>query len=392
MIIQWLLLLLTPGNHANELRGQIAYPRLLESRSEKSSQVVQIDPYLTLSLERSPIFRDYIKVFDLENGAYVTKTIPSQTYSEHLRQDKTHFSSLMFYETLHGPLLTGIVNITHAIEPDIVSSRDLNGAIPHRVQRISDDVTPTLFQRKIYKDVSRVSSRNGKVDKNVMSGQKGKYANQGKAKKSQKVYILEFTIVTDKWAMRNIDKRARVRYEAYYATVVNAVVLRFNLLRSPVIQLKLLGVYVVPTFVTSQIVERRGFYVLETGRELANHEKVTKALYKSDILIYATGWPKLDISRPHRLVIPTEYGFEGKVCTNMKFGYVVDEGYYQLIKPSDSSHSTSTWKCLRRCFRSAALLACRSISHVTPGACTALRFLKMHQACDKKIYANEHHE
>uniref|UniRef100_V5GYV0 Putative tick metalloprotease n=1 Tax=Ixodes ricinus TaxID=34613 RepID=V5GYV0_IXORI len=174
----------------------LVYLKLLESRSEDGLKVVKIDPHLTLNLERSDILYDNLEVSNYENGNYVLRDIPSKIYSEHLRQDKTHLSSVMLYETAHGLLMTGILNSSHVIHPYPLLERDSKmSGVAH----------------KISKAVSASSS----IKK---AGNDPFYKDAVPSSASAKVYQLEIAIIVDQWAQKNIDKRARTTYEAYYLT------------------------------------------------------------------------------------------------------------------------------------------------------------------------------
>ncbi|XP_029825975.2 uncharacterized protein LOC115311450 [Ixodes scapularis] len=245
----------------------LVYLKLVESRSEDGLKVVKIDPHLTLNLEKSDILYDNLEVSDYENGKYVLRDIPSKIYSEHLRQDKTHLSSVMLYETAHGILMTGILNSSHVIHPYPIVQRDSKiSGVAHKISKAASASSSITKAGKdpFYKDAVPSSAR-------------------------AKVYQLEIAIVVDQWAQKNIDKRARTTYEAYYLTAANAVCLRLSLLRDPLILLKVVGVYTVPQDITNMIEKNKKVDVVKVKKKLDQSIQMSTRLQKIDIILYATG-------------------------------------------------------------------------------------------------------
>ncbi|XP_075531447.1 uncharacterized protein LOC142564355 isoform X2 [Dermacentor variabilis] len=109
--------------------GIVVYPKLLESRADGGPLILQVQPGLTLNLEKSSILaKDLVFV---SSSSHIS-TINGEALERNLYHD-TMLKSSLIVDQLNGAVQArGILNPNLRIAP-LVESRSSNGYIPHEV-------------------------------------------------------------------------------------------------------------------------------------------------------------------------------------------------------------------------------------------------------------------
>uniref|UniRef100_A0A0K8R3X1 Putative metalloprotease n=1 Tax=Ixodes ricinus TaxID=34613 RepID=A0A0K8R3X1_IXORI len=278
MYLAMLLIVSVAVAHAD-----IVYPVLIESRSDSSQGAVRVTEDFILNLEESSILGEALFFTDSLNGEVTHELMDTASLRNIVYENTEHAASFTISRTPTGIEMEGYLNFTHGIKP--LKLNDRSGRIPHTIfplPKLEETLDFDLKEPLEESPQPRDDTNPPEVWRPEM-------------------YIMFDSSINEYF--RGI-KSLQVLYIIRLMNIVNAI---FKMVKTPSINLQLVGIY---RFQTKEdepfIVEEDGliagseslnafgkftknasfarhadFYFLLTGRRLGRRNKVTKKLIQN---------------------------------------------------------------------------------------------------------------
>ncbi|XP_077492560.1 venom metalloproteinase BumaMPs1-like [Amblyomma americanum] len=134
-------------------RGVTVYPRVLEDRQESSEKVLIIHDGYHLNLKKASILAARLLLRDVTDEGVAERYVDGGYYERHLYKDASKHASLMLKPQGSDYIVTGLVNLTHRIEPVVNSERSSTTPALHKVIKIQNSAGICEDEPLIEKDL-----------------------------------------------------------------------------------------------------------------------------------------------------------------------------------------------------------------------------------------------
>lgn len=206
----------------------LVYPKILESRSEEGSLILQVHHGLTLTLRKSSILATdlHFEIFSNEDSHRCI--LNGEQLERNLYHDTTHMSSLIVDRIQGDVQVRGILSHNLKITPLEVESRSRNGNTPHEITVIKE--SPTTSRENSEEGAENFYDYEQHCDPIDIG-------NRGMEHKPPHVFLVEACIV----ASRNYTSAFNTTEDLlrYIGAMLNGVALRYIDMVCPKLQFQL---------------------------------------------------------------------------------------------------------------------------------------------------------
>uniref|UniRef100_G3MP15 Peptidase M12B domain-containing protein n=1 Tax=Amblyomma maculatum TaxID=34609 RepID=G3MP15_AMBMU len=326
-LIVWLLVSLASCFATKEVG--IIYPRMLSSRADTGEKVIKLTDDLTLNLEKSTIFPKEFLVHTTVNGIPARYLINGAEAEANLYHDSHNMASLDVSEE-DGLELLGIIGHTLRIKPVPEMERSSDGQKAHMLYHADE---PELIRRDFGKYYGIPDDISALMESQKMSPTGPESSNvsdliESRSEKSRlpSTIFPEVHVVADYLYTKAYDFKYKKIVKSF-AIMANGANLRYASLRTPRVQIKIVGVTVTNTEKEEPyMVPVRGYE--ETRNILYEHTLWNftvytrqQAYFKTADIVFLVTARNLSEWKGNKLETWVGgYAYVGTACTDWKVG------------------------------------------------------------------------
>ncbi|XP_040074875.1 venom metalloproteinase antarease-like TtrivMP_A [Ixodes scapularis] len=206
---------------------EVAYPKLLESRSLSSEKVIHIKEGLTLNLEKCSILSENLVLTDLSGKEPVVTPMNGKYMERNLYHDKEKMAAVQVKEENGAVEVSGVISDTLRILPLHLMARAEDGSIAHKIFQVDAPA---------HRGHDYVETSNIQLEERF----NGHHLIRPRQVQVPDPFLIETLVVADKYIYQNFGDDEQ--FVTYIATSLAAVNIRYRRIRNPRIQLLIVNI------------------------------------------------------------------------------------------------------------------------------------------------------